>query len=156
MKQWYQSFGSHPWETPTSGFQSGRYLLRETPKRINQWSAKRKMISPKGKQMLTQKVLSQRLFLDRCVSMVRNQNANKILDNFIDLSNYCKVTEVQIFILHEWLRVNHRDCSLRKDVFLSLFERVCTRVTTLRCFCQEVWQLQTSRTTKMVLHVCRK
>ena len=64
VKQWYQSFGSHPWDTPTTGFQTGRFLLRETPKRLNQWSNRRSTISPKGKQMLAQKVMENERFND--------------------------------------------------------------------------------------------
>ena len=67
VKQWYQSQGSHPWDLPTSqnlgGFYSGRYLLRETPKRVYQWNT-RKSISPKGKEMLVKQVLENQTFND--------------------------------------------------------------------------------------------
>lgn len=68
VENWYQSKGSGPWETPTFkhtslGFQSGRYLLRETPKRMYQWNTrKKKTISPKGKHLLVQTVLENEAF----------------------------------------------------------------------------------------------
>ena len=57
VNKWYQSLGSRPWERPTTGFQTGKKLLRETPKRIYNWNSRRKSISPKGKEMLVKKVL---------------------------------------------------------------------------------------------------
>ena len=66
---WYQSQGSNPWEQPSfkpqskSGFQSGRYLLRETPKRLYQWNTRtKKSISPKAKELLAQTVLDNEEF----------------------------------------------------------------------------------------------
>ena len=63
VNNWYQSHkGSNPWEQPSfkpsKGFQSGRYLLRETPKRLYQWNTRtKKSISPKAKELLAQTVL---------------------------------------------------------------------------------------------------
>ena len=61
VQKWYQSHGSAPWDTPstrsTGGFYSGRYLLRETPERVCNWSSKRKGISPEAKEMLARKVM---------------------------------------------------------------------------------------------------
>lgn len=61
VNNWYQSKGSNPWEKPTtkssSGFQSGRYLLRETPKRLYQWNTRKKSLSPNVKELLAQTVL---------------------------------------------------------------------------------------------------
>ena len=67
VNNWYQSSGSDPWERPTikpnTGFQSGRYLLRETPNRMYQWNCRRrKSISTKGKEMLVQQVLENEAF----------------------------------------------------------------------------------------------
>ncbi|PWA98622.1 ARID DNA-binding domain-containing protein [Artemisia annua] len=63
VKQWYQSHGSNSWEMPpSSGFKHGRYLLRETPKRVYQWNNRRKSISPKAKEMLVNKVLENEIF----------------------------------------------------------------------------------------------
>ena len=67
VNNWYQSLGSNPWESPSirhqTGFQKGRYLLRETPKRMYQWNTRRKKnISPKGKQLLVQIVLENETF----------------------------------------------------------------------------------------------
>lgn len=84
VKQWYQSYGSHPWDRPTTGFQSGRYLLRETPKRIYQWNSRRKTISPKGKEMLAKKVLENEAYNDskkkKAVTIKETTTANKRRD----------------------------------------------------------------------------
>ena len=62
VNKWYQRYGSNPWDMPTTGFQTGKYLLRETPKRIHQWSSRRKSISEKGKEMLAKRVLENEAF----------------------------------------------------------------------------------------------
>ena len=67
VNNWYQSLGSNPWVPPSirhqTGFQKGRYLLRETPKRMYQWNTRRKKnLSPKGKQLLVQTVLENEAF----------------------------------------------------------------------------------------------
>ena len=66
VNKWYQSHGSNPWDMPTSqnlgGIHTGKYLLRETPKRLYQWNHRRKSISPKAKEMLVQKVLENQAF----------------------------------------------------------------------------------------------
>ena len=69
VKQWYQSLGSRSWDLPTTtqsrgGFYNGKYLLRETPTRIGQWSSRKKSISPKGKEMLVKQVLENQTFND--------------------------------------------------------------------------------------------
>ena len=57
VNNWYQSKGSNPWEKPmmkpSTGFQSGRYLLRETPNRLYQWTTRtKKSLSPKANELL--------------------------------------------------------------------------------------------------------
>ena len=68
VTQWYQSLGSRPWDMPMTqndkGFYSGRYLLRETPKRVYQWNTRKKSISPKGKKMLVKKVMENQAYND--------------------------------------------------------------------------------------------
>ncbi|GJW10968.1 ARID DNA-binding domain-containing protein [Tanacetum coccineum] len=59
-QQWYQSHGSDSLgESHYIHDQSlhiGRYLLRETPRRLLQWNSRKKTLSPKGKEMLMKEV----------------------------------------------------------------------------------------------------
>ncbi|GKB59400.1 ARID DNA-binding domain-containing protein [Tanacetum coccineum] len=116
VQKWYQSHGSEPREKPTyrhdQGLHTGRYLLRETPRRLLQWNSRKKTLSPKGKEMLMKEVEENKAYNTSRVSAKPKDHGKKIASSQKEKRARCYICKERGHVF--WTCQNRKNIAMVK------------------------------------------
>ncbi|GKC43369.1 ARID DNA-binding domain-containing protein, partial [Tanacetum coccineum] len=107
---------SEPREKPTyrhdQGLHTGRYLLRETPRRLLQWNSRKKTLSPKGKEMLMKEVEENKAYNTSRVSAKPKDHGKKIASSQKEKRASCYICKERGHVF--WTCQNRKNIAMVK------------------------------------------